>query len=199
MQQLRKLAAVMTAAALLAVATPAEAAAKKITCYNTKTAVKKVVTATKCPAGYSTKAPKPAKESAVQISAAFVKSMETAMAMNGKFMTGAFLWITNLSDSDITLLSASSSVAPMVQIHETVNGKMQERPGGLVIKSFTTETLKPGGNHIMLMGMSKKLMAGEEVTLLLKFSNGETLKVLAPVKNISGGNETYNPSSGMNM
>lgn len=202
MQHLRKLAAVLTLAALFAAAVPAEAAANKITCYNSKSGAKKVVAAKTCPAGYSRKAPRPASPSAstsIYVTAPFVKSMETAMAMGGTFMTGAFMQITNISDQDITLTSAQTAVAPIVQIHETVNGKMQERAGGLQIKAGTTEMLKPGGNHVMLMGMSKKLMAGDEVTLLLKFSNGATVKVLAPVKNIAGGTETYKPAAGMSM
>jgi copper(I)-binding protein len=112
-------------------------------------------------------------------------------AMDGAFMTAAFMTLTNDSDHDMTLVGAKSDVAPMMQIHEVVNGVMQEKVGGLVIKARTSEMLKPGGNHVMLMGMTEPLKAGEEVTLTLLFDDGSELEVTGPVKAVNLEQEHY--------
>lgn len=131
----------------------------------------------------------------VQVSNAYVKALDTAMPMNGMFMTSAFMQITNLTDRDITLAGGTAAFAGDVQVHEVVGGKMQMKPGGLVIKAGTTEILKAGGNHIMFVNMPKKVLAGDEVTFRLRFGDGGVVDVTAPVKTFNAGNETYVPAA----
>lgn len=196
-----KIAAAFVAVAMLAGSSAASAAGKSITCYNTKTGAKKVVQAAKCPTGFSTKAP--AKkvvvktEAGVTVSNAYVKALDTAMPMNGTFMTAAFMFITNISDRDVALVGGSADWAPMVQVHEVVNGVMRQKAGGLTIKSGYTEVLQAGGNHVMFMNLPKKVMAGDEVTFTLLFADGGQLKVTAPVKAMNAGSETYKPTASM--
>ncbi|MEY4493355.1 MAG: hypothetical protein RL355_704 [Actinomycetota bacterium] len=116
---------------------------------------------------------------------------EMSESMNGSFMTGAFMTLTNDSDHDMTLVGGKSDAAPMVQIHEVVDGVMQEKSGGLVIKARSSEVLKPGGNHVMLMGMKEPLIAGAEVTITLTFDDGSELDVTGPVKVINIEQEHY--------
>ncbi len=181
--------------ALLLGGTSANAAVKKLTCYNTATGAKKVVTTATCPKGYAAKAPVKVKvEEGVTVSNAWVKALDTAMPMNGAYMTAAFMYISNISDRDVTLVGGSASWAPMVQVHEVVNGVMQQKSGGLAIKAGYTEVLKAGGNHVMLMGLTKKVLAGDEVTFMLQFADGGQVQVTAPVKASNAGSETYKPS-----
>ena len=42
--------------------------------------------------------------------------------------------------------------------------------------------MKPGGYHVMLMGLVKPLNPGETVEVTLSFESGETLTVDVPVK-----------------
>jgi len=181
--------------------TGAQAAGTSLTCYNTKTGAKKIVTTAKCPTGFSLKAPAPKKsatkiEEGVTVSNAYVKALDTSMAMNGVFMTAAFMYITNISDRDVTLTGGTADWAPMVQVHEVVNGVMRQRQGGLVIKAGRTEVLQAGGNHVMFMNLPKKVLAGDEVTFALTFADGGQVKVTAPVKMSNSGSETYKPASG---
>ena len=68
---------------------------------------------------------------------------------------------------------------------------MQPKEGGLTIAGGATETLKPGGNHVMLIGLDKDLVAGTEVTFTLEFSDGHLVEVTAPVKVVNLDQENY--------
>lgn len=195
MKNATRIGAVVTAVLLLLGGNATAAVTKSTICYNIRTHVKKVVTTAGCPKGYSRKAPALIKtERGVTVSMAWVKALDTAMPMNGGFMTAAFMHISNISDRDVTLVGGSAAWASMVQVHEVVNGMMQQKPSGLTIKAGYTEALQAGGNHVMFMNMPKKVLAGDEVTFILKFADGGQLKVKAPVKATNSGSETYKPS-----
>ncbi|WAL69295.1 copper chaperone PCu(A)C [Amycolatopsis cynarae] len=110
-------------------------------------------------------------------------------------MTGAFMNLRNSGGSAVTVISATTDVADKVEIHETVNSPsgmaMQPKQGGLPIPAGASVTLKPGGDHIMLMGLKRTLAAGDEVKLTLTFDHGDPLTVTAPVKPFTGANESY--------
>ncbi|WP_371202229.1 copper chaperone PCu(A)C [Microbacterium sp. BWT-B31] len=111
-------------------------------------------------------------------------------------MSAAFGELTNSSDQDVTVTSATSEASSMLELHETVEndaGEMIMRPieGGFVIPAGGTLHLEPGGNHIMLMDLTAPLAAGDEATFTLTFSDDSTYEFTAPVKDYSGANETY--------
>lgn len=134
--------------------------------------------------------PAPAPSAAeISVSHAFVRA--TDATATAPFMTGAFMTITNNTDSDVTLTGATSSVAETVQVHEVVNGVMQQKPNGLTIPAGASAALQMGGNHLMLMGMRAALAAGDEVTLSLQFDSGTSVDVVAPVKSANAGAESY--------
>lgn len=113
-------------------------------------------------------------------------------------MTGMFGDITNDGTSEVVLVGGTSDVAGMVEIHEvTAEGQMQAIKGGLVIGAGKTSPLRPGENHVMLMKLTRTLAVGDEVTVTLKFEDGSTLDVTAPVKTVAGGEESYNESDEM--
>ncbi|TIC86783.1 copper chaperone PCu(A)C [Nocardioides sp. GY 10113] len=111
-------------------------------------------------------------------------------------MSGAFGVLTNDSDADITLVSADTDVAGMVELHETVQNDdgsmaMQPKEDGFVVPAGGEHVLQPGGDHIMLMGLSGALEAGTTVTVTLTFDDGSTQEVVATVKPFTGADETY--------
>ena len=112
-------------------------------------------------------------------------------AETGKAMTGSFMTLTNNSDEDVTLVGGSSPVAGIVEIHEVIGGVMKAAEDGLVIPANGTVELRMGGYHVMLMEQAKELKAGEEVTVTLNFSNGESVDYTAPVKMIAMDDEVY--------
>lgn len=111
-------------------------------------------------------------------------------------MSAAFGELTNSGSDDVTVVSATTEASSMIELHETVENEtgeaiMREIDGGLVIPAGSTLDLEPGGSHIMLMGLTDSLEAGEEVTFTLTFSDDSTYEFAAPVKDYSGANENY--------
>jgi len=100
--------------------------------------------------------------------------------------SAAYMMLKNGGEKAVTLVSATTDVAKTVEIHEVVKsgGMMEMRPlkNGLEISAGKSVMLKPGGYHIMLIGLTGKLMEGQQVDLMLKFSDGSEVKVSAPVK-----------------
>lgn len=115
--------------------------------------------------------------------AAIKEDMGEEMAGGGA-VTGAFMQIRNTTDRADVLLSASSEVAAEVQIHETsMQGGVMSMAevSGVEIPAAGMAELKPGGYHIMLIGLTQELKVGDTVTLVLTFENAGEITVQAPV------------------
>lgn len=110
-------------------------------------------------------------------------------------MTAAFGVLENVSDVDVTLVSASATVSPMIELHEVVMNDgamvMQQKQGGITIAAGSTHELAPGHDHIMLMGVVVALMPGDEVMITLEFADGSTLVQSFTVKEFAGAEEDY--------
>ena len=135
-------------------------------------------------------------------------SSDGALAVNDSWtkatdgpMTGSFGTLVNSTDADITVTGASSPIAGIVELHETtmVDGEMvmQPKPGGFVIPAGGSLTLEPGGNHVMLMGLTGAIAPGQDVPITLTLSNGDTLTYTTVAKDFAGGNESYEPTPSM--
>lgn len=112
-------------------------------------------------------------------------------------MTGAFATIENHTDHDVTLVGGTAEIANMVEVHEVVmidkEMKMQAKEGGILIKAGESVTLEPGGLHVMLMGLKKPILEGDEVTLTLDFEGYDDQTFTWPAKASLSGDETYEP------
>lgn len=108
----------------------------------------------------------------------------------GGGMGAAYMVITNRGAEADRLVGGSTAVADVVEIHEIVEagGVMEMRPlgEGLEIGADSTVTLEPGGYHVMLIGLTQDLTAGESYELTLVFEHaGEVVVTVA----IGMGNE----------
>lgn len=103
----------------------------------------------------------------------------------GMAATGGYVSITNNSHADDRLVAASAGFAKRVEIHEMIhdNGvmKMRQRDGGVHIPAGETVTLKPGGLHIMFMGLGETMAPGEMREVTLEFASGHVMTVPAMV------------------
>lgn len=99
-------------------------------------------------------------------------------------VSAMYLTITNSGPAD-RLLSVKTSNSPRVELHETVtqgaSSVMQMRPSIEVPANGKVE-LKPGGYHVMLMGLSAPLTEGMTVTAELTFEKAGVVTLEAPVK-----------------
>ena len=116
-------------------------------------------------------------------------------------MTGAFGTLENSGDEDLTVVSASSSAASAVELHEVAMDDdgamvMREIEGGFVVPAGSEYLLEPGASHLMLMGLTAGLLAGDTVTITLELADGSTLDVDAVAKDFAGANESYGAEDG---
>ncbi|WP_426193144.1 copper chaperone PCu(A)C [Massilia sp. DWR3-1-1] len=101
--------------------------------------------------------------------------------------TGAFMRLNSPNNSK--LVSASSPVAAIVEIHEMAmeNDVMRMRQvAGVDLSAGKQTELKPGGFHIMLIDLKQQVKEGDTVPLQLVFQDAagkrETVDVKAPVR-----------------
>lgn len=117
----------------------------------------------------------------IEVKDAFAKATPPTAKNSAAFMT-----IYNNSNKDISLISATNSVSNVTELHTHIeeNGmkKMVQVPK-IEIKANSSTQLKPGGLHIMFMGIKSQLNEGDSVDMSLKFDNGEVIKLeKIPVK-----------------
>ena len=97
----------------------------------------------------------------------------------------AFMTIANTGGADDKLVSASTANAGKTEIHETtmVDGVMKMRMlmGGLAIPAGGKVVLKPMSLHVMLMGVTDKLIEGETLILTLTFEKAGSVEVAVPI------------------
>ncbi|MEV0453888.1 copper chaperone PCu(A)C [Catellatospora methionotrophica] len=115
-----------------------------------------------------------------------------------KGMSATFGTLVNTSSTDVTVVSATSSACPLMELHEvaTVDGKMVMRPkqGGFTIPAGGTHELAPGADHLMMMDLTTPVKPGDAVTVKLTLSDGSTVEFAAVGKAFAAGNESYAPS-----
>jgi copper(I)-binding protein len=104
--------------------------------------------------------------------------------------TGAFMTLTSTVDAKV--LRASSPVAKTVEIHESMmHGGVNHMHAvdAVALPAGKPVSLKPGGYHVMLMGLAKPLTPGATVPLTLtieeKGGKRTQLEVKAEVRPIS--------------
>ena len=115
----------------------------------------------------------------------------TAMPAEKK-MTSVFGKLVNNTDKEIHIVSASGSLDVKYELHEVVDGVMQENPDGFRIPANGELELKPGGDHIMLMDVKKEIAAGDDVELSLKDEEGKEYSLgEVPVRVQQSSHEHY--------
>lgn len=103
--------------------------------------------------------------------------------------SAAFMVLKNSSEQDRALITAHSNVSKVVELHthKKEGGMMRMRQvDKIIIKSGSKTILKPGGFHVMFIGLKQELKAGNKVDLELEFDNGEKIKLSVPVKIVAG-------------
>ena len=111
----------------------------------------------------------------------------------------AYMIIENTGSSADALTGGSSDVASAVEVHETVDmssampGASDGGMGGspvmgmqridrLEIPAGGKVELKPGSYHVMLIGLTRELQAGETIEITLTFERAGDVKVSAEVR-----------------
>lgn len=98
----------------------------------------------------------------------------------GSPTTALFMDIENTSDKDIYLVKAESSLSKKVELHNHImkDGMMKmEEVSKIKIKAKSKTHLKPGGLHIMMIGLKSDLTEGQEVEVKLNFESGTSMTI----------------------
>ncbi|WP_018295653.1 copper chaperone PCu(A)C [Corynebacterium lubricantis] len=123
-----------------------------------------------------------------------VRAMEA-----GKGMTGVFGTLVNSTDQDINIVDFSTSLGePVNELHEVVDGVMQEKDGGFVVPANGTYELAPGADHMMIMDYEEAIEAGDVIDVTIEDSEGNTYDVAdVPVRTLLPGDENYGEDGGL--
>jgi copper(I)-binding protein len=99
---------------------------------------------------------------------------------------GGFLTIANKGAVPDRLIAARSTTSDKAEIHEVrMEGnvmRMRELEKGLEIPAGTTVMLKPGGYHIMFIGLRAPLAKDAKVPVTLVFEKAGSLDVVLDVE-----------------
>lgn len=112
----------------------------------------------------------------------------------GSKASASFMKITNKDKVDHSLVVAESGVATNVELHTHIHkdGMMMMRQVKKIdLPAGKTVELKPGGLHVMLIGLTKQIKPGDQVNLTLIYENGKKTRLTAPVKKIGGGHMNH--------
>lgn len=96
-----------------------------------------------------------------------------------------YMMISNHGTADDRLMGASTTVAAKTELHITLNenGVMKMRPiADVAVKAGGSAEFKPGGMHVMLLGLKQPLKAGDSFPLTLSFEKAGAVKIMVMVE-----------------
>ncbi|WP_137179647.1 copper chaperone PCu(A)C [Roseomonas sp. AR75] len=96
-----------------------------------------------------------------------------------------FMTIRNTGGQADKLLSASTPIARVVELHTHVRDGdvMRMRPvADIPVPAGQTVRLRPGGLHVMLIGLNEPLRQGQEVPLTLRFERAGEVNVMLAIE-----------------
>jgi copper(I)-binding protein len=112
----------------------------------------------------------------------------TRATPKGASVGGGYLKVTNTGTTPDRLIGGATDVSSRFEVHEMSmdNGVMKMRPvaKGIEIKPGQTVELKPGGYHVMFVGLKQQLEQGEGVKATLVFEKAGKVDVTFAVEGI---------------
>ena len=124
-----------------------------------------------------------AAEDGIRIEDPYVRLSRPTSKSGAVFMT-----LQNGAAEDDRLVSVTTDVAERAELHtHTVDANGVMRMGkvteGFPVAGMAMHSLDRGGDHIMLLGLTRPLQQGDTVTLTLTFERGGDITVTVPVDN----------------
>jgi hypothetical protein len=107
------------------------------------------------------------------------------MGHGGSGNGAVYVTVMNRGASPDALVGAATDAAASVELHETVQegGVMKMRPlPRFEVPAGGRLEMKPGGHHIMLLGLTRDLKPGDTVTVTVTFEKAGRMTVEAPVR-----------------
>jgi periplasmic copper chaperone A len=105
---------------------------------------------------------------------------------HGGANSAVYLVLANGGAAADRLVAAQADVSNAIEIHETkMEGdvmRMAQVEGGIEVPAGGQVELRPGGLHVMLIGLTRDLNVGDTFPLTLEFASGAKLQVEAEVR-----------------
>lgn len=103
---------------------------------------------------------------------------------NGMDMTACYATLTSTRNDRLTSIISPRAAQAQVHAVSTDGGVMSMTPmeDGLALPAGQAVALAPGGDHIMLTGVTVPLAEGDLVPLALTFESGAQIALEAPVR-----------------
>jgi len=98
--------------------------------------------------------------------------------------TAAYVTVSNTTNAPDILLNVTSNTVNSLSVHQTknVDGMMKMLSvDNLEIPAKGKIELRPGGYHIMLMGLESPLAENQKIKMTFEFKNAGKIDVLFPV------------------
>ena len=109
----------------------------------------------------------------VQVGKLVIETPWSRATPGGAKLGVGYLAIVNIGDKSDKLLAASTPIADRVEIHSTqMQGgvmRMRQIEGGLLLKAQEVTELKPGGIHLMFIGLKRPIKKGAQLPVQLTF------------------------------
>ncbi len=108
----------------------------------------------------------------------------------GQPNSAMFAVLTNTGEEPLALVAAESDSAGTVELHThtMADGMMQMRKiERIELPPGERVELKPGGLHVMLIGLVEQLKPGMKVPVTLVIDDGRRIEITAPVRRIDTG------------
>jgi periplasmic copper chaperone A len=114
--------------------------------------------------------------------------------------TGAAYFTVIDKGSADNLVGVRTPIAASAELHETINDngimKMRSAPS-IALEPGKPVAFKPGGYHVMLMGLKSPLKVGSSFPLTLTFEHAQPVTVTAKVEAAGGANVDHGAMPGM--
>jgi copper(I)-binding protein len=101
--------------------------------------------------------------------------------VEGADMAAGFLTIENTGGTDDTLTGVSSGAAGSVEMHVSADGTMR-RVDSFPVPAGGELRLQRGGDHLMLLGLTRPLAEGDTLSMELEFATSDPITIEVPVE-----------------
>ena len=101
----------------------------------------------------------------------------------------AYMTIRNHGDKDIEITGIKTAAATNPEFHamEMHDGMMHMmKMEHVIVPAHGGISFNPGGNHLMLIGLTGELKTGQHIMMTLETSEGESIMVHAEIKDMRG-------------
>lgn len=101
----------------------------------------------------------------------------------------AYMTIRNHGDHDVEITAIETTIATNPEFHSMdMDGEMMmmKKMEKVIVPAHGGISFDPGGNHLMLTGLTRTLKTGEHLMIILKTSEGNSIMVHAEVRDMRG-------------